>query len=322
MDTLTEMFGSITLTNSDNSVATQTAWEDEKPKKPVRIASKFQGGCSSLSLWRFNEQLMVRKQPDNEIQYLCETEALKILRGHPHIVNMVSYKRGILCLEYCEQGDLFDLIQANGHLGEKRCKTIVSQLCSALIAAKQKNIFHRDLKLENVFFDNCGNVKLGDWGLCSFRTHSKRIKGTLGSIAPEQLTGNGAYDLEKADVWSLGVLLFMMVFGRLPYEIPSKRKKKTRDGQHLEFGPLLRMILRSEWKKFWLCHHSPAGDFHTVKGLLESMLSADPKDRPTFEEIASHRWLKEISRGAVTSPTSVVEHIEPTQPESKTFIAY
>ena len=123
MDTLTEMFGSIMLTNSDK-VATQTAWEDEKKKKPVRIASKFQGGCSSLSLWRFNEQLLVQKQPDNEIQYLCETEALKILRGHPHIVNMVSYKRGILCLEYCEQGDLFDLIQANGHLGKNGARLL------------------------------------------------------------------------------------------------------------------------------------------------------------------------------------------------------
>ena len=158
--------------------------------------------------------------------------------------------------------------------------------------------------------DKNDNIKVGDWGLASFRTHSNKLRGTLGSIAPELLTGGETmlYDLEKADVWSLGVLLFTILFGGPPYEAP-KVSKNAEDGHCLEPDEFLRMILKKEWKKFWLyqnrfCKKSMNSD---LKRLLESMLSVDPNERPTFEEIASHPWLTLV----VSSPTSVArdEHL-------------
>lgn len=272
--------------------ATQTVWSndkaEEKEEKPVIVASNFQGGCSSLTLWRCGEKLFVRKQPTEKVQYLCESEALKRLNGHPHIVQMVSHKNGVLYLEYCHNGDLFDHIHSNGCLSENKCKTVMSQLCSALIAAKKHKIFHRDIKAENVFFDKFGNTKLGDWGLASFRESSGRIRGTLRSIAPDFFTGEkGLYDLEKADVWSLGVLLFTIVFGGPPYETP--KIVRNEKGQRLECCSLLKLILTKNWKRFWVYqeHRITKG----LKPLLESMLSVDPKERPTFEEISSHPWL-------------------------------
>ena len=140
-----------------------------------------------------------------------------------------------------------------------------------------------------------------------FAQHSKTLRGTLGSIAPEFLSREGPHDLEKGDVWSLGVLLFTILFGGPPYAVPKKSKKG------LEPDEFLRMILKKEWKKFWLyqnrlCKKSMNSD---VERLLESMLSVDPNERPTFEEIASHSWLTL----SVNSPTSVArdEHFEATE---------
>lgn len=284
---------SIMLMTSNATTQTTRVNDDEaekKEEKSVMVASNFQGGCSTLSLWRIGDKLIVRKQSIEKVQYLCESEALKHLSGHPHVVRMISYNEGVLYLEYCQNGDLFDYIHNNGRLSEKKCKTIMSQLCSALIAAKQQKIFHRDIKAENVFFDKFGNTKLGDWGLASFRESSSVIRGTLGSIAPDFFTREGLYDLEKADVWSLGVLLFTIVFGAPPYESP-KVVRKEDNRQLLECCPLLQLILTKQWKKFWV--YQERRNTKGLKPLIESMLSVDPKERPTFEEISSHPWLIE-----------------------------
>jgi serine/threonine protein kinase len=220
---------------------------------------------------------------------------------------MLSHGRGVLFVEYCQGGDLFDLIKAKGALRPNYCRQIISEICSALVAAKQKQIFHRDIKLENVFLDKHGKVKLGDWGLSSFRSHSNALRGTLSSIAPELVSGDGrtAHDLEKADTWGLGVVLFTIFFGRPPYETPQV-KENAEKGRYLECDPFLRMILEKKWEAFWLYQNRLCdGTNADVKRLLESMLSVDPNERPTFENIASHPWLV-----PARSPTSIARRDE------------
>ena len=122
---------------------------------------------------------------------------------------------------YCSGGELFDRIKRESYFSEKEAARYIKQLLSALAYLHARNIVHRDLKAENLLFENESseaNLKLIDFGIsCEYYKGSSKMQETLGTpyyIAPEVLLQN--YD-EKCDVWSAGVILYIMLCGYPPF---------------------------------------------------------------------------------------------------------
>jgi len=175
---------------------------------------------------------------------------------HPFIVNMVdsfvpdgkSIFKGVIYLENAIYGDLYALIKTNGHCAKLGAHVAKNILITLQYVENMFNLSHRDLKPENVVIDEYGVIKLIDWELCSFATESRSSVGTLSYMAPELLT-RGAYICWKADVWSLGVLIFSTCVGHRPYHDPPARAANQNDTRWKD--AYLNLILQSEWDKYW-----------------------------------------------------------------------
>jgi serine/threonine-protein kinase ULK/ATG1 len=147
---------------------------------------------------------------------------LKVLEDNINVINfveMIKTNRFIyLVYEFCEGGTLEDLIRAQGHLHEHHALKIFRQLLNAFKSLNENHILHRDVKPNNIFFKS-GNLKLADFGFCKrLKNFDDLTQTSLGSplyMAPEVLNGE-VYDT-KADVWSVGIVLYEMLFGRCPY---------------------------------------------------------------------------------------------------------
>ena len=125
----------------------------------------------------------------------------------------------IIVLEYAE-GELFNYIVSNGRMAEPQARRIFQQLMSGVEYSHRLKIVHRDLKPENVLLDDELNVKLADYGLSNQMTEGEFLKTSCGSpnyAAPEVIRG-GFYSGPEVDVWSAGVILYVMLCGRLPFE--------------------------------------------------------------------------------------------------------
>lgn len=161
---------------------------------------------------------------------------------HPRIVHMLDFNEemGFMVFEYMAGGTLADRTSSPLALGH--CRAIALQILDALSAAHQHGIVHRDLKPSNVFFTEAGAAKLGDFGVAHLQdygqTQTGAFIGTLGFMSPEQITGDRV--TFATDVYALGVTLFVMLTGRLPFEPPDLAAK------HLEQPPPLPSTLRAE----------------------------------------------------------------------------
>jgi len=146
------------------------------------------------------------------------------LLSHPHIVRLYEYiimpDRVWLVLEYCGGQELYSYLMTTKVLSPHRAGRLFAQLAGAVAYAHHSNCAHRDLKLENVLLDDDGNIKLGDFGFTRSyvpRTMLETVCGTESYMAPE-LVLRQKYNPEAADVWSLGVILYAMLYGRLPFD--------------------------------------------------------------------------------------------------------
>lgn len=131
----------------------------------------------------------------------------------------------VVVMEYCVKGDLLAYIMNNGPLATQRIKLMFEEIVLAVDYMHERNIAHRDIKPENIFLDHEFNIKIGDFGLSQqlkIGAWSHTLCGTICYTAPEILTAD-QYDPKKADIWSLGILLFSMITRMLPWrnETPS-----------------------------------------------------------------------------------------------------
>src|SRR5262249_52440672 len=140
---------------------------------------------------------------------------------HPALVEVydVSVEQGFLAMEYLAGGSLAARLSAGDVLGGAQARRLALELCAGLEAAHHKGVVHRDVKPANVFFDQRGAAKLGDFGVAHLidlgQTQTGGLIGTLAYMAPEQITG--APISIAADLYALGVTLFEAVTGRLPF---------------------------------------------------------------------------------------------------------
>ncbi|XP_022246120.1 maternal embryonic leucine zipper kinase-like, partial [Limulus polyphemus] len=209
-----------------------------------------------------------------------EIEALKEL-SHQHICKLYQKieieNKIFLILEYCPGGELFDYIVERDRLEEKEARVFFRQIVSAVAYIHNKGYAHRDLKPENLLLDDEQNLKLIDFGLCArpkggMETHLETCCGSPAYAAPELISGQ-EYLGNEADIWSLGVLLFALLCGYLPFDDDN-------------VSTLYKKIQNGEYEcPFWLSQKS--------KQLLHRLLQVNPKHRITVTELLTDPWLME-----------------------------
>ncbi|XP_017484329.1 PREDICTED: SNF-related serine/threonine-protein kinase isoform X2 [Rhagoletis zephyria] len=211
-----------------------------------------------------------------------EVRCMKLVQ-HPNVVRLYEVidtpTKLYLVLELGDGGDLYDYIMKHeGGLSEEFARKYFKQILRAITYCHQLHVVHRDLKPENVvFFEKIGVVKLTDFGFSNKFSPGQKLETFCGSLAysaPEILLGD-SYDAPAVDIWSLGVILYMLVCGQPPFE-------KANDSETLT------MIMDCKYTV------PPQVSLH-CKHLISSMLVRDPKSRATLDQIAAHPWLNEMS---------------------------
>ncbi|EDN07650.1 hypothetical protein HCAG_04160 [Histoplasma mississippiense (nom. inval.)] len=154
---------------------------------------------------------------------------------HPHIARLyeviVTENLVWLALEYCPGDELYNYLSRNGPMPLEKVQRIFAQLVGAVCYVHSKSCVHRDLKLENILLDKHENVKLCDFGFTreyeGKASYLQTFCGTVCYSAPEMLKGE-KYAGEKVDVWSLGIILYALIAGELPFDDDDDQLTKKR----------------------------------------------------------------------------------------------
>ena len=212
---------------------------------------------------------------DMEEKVLREVKILRLFR-HPHVIKLYEVLETptdiFLVMEHIPSGELFDYIVERGRLSEGEARRFVQQLVSAVECCHRNRVVHRDLKPENLLLDAEMNVKVADFGLSNVMRDGHFLKTSCGSpnyAAPEVISGQ-LYAGPEVDVWSIGVILYALLCGSLPFDdenIPALFKK----------------IKAGEYT--FPNHLSPI-----VRDLIGRMLLVDPLKRATLSEVQQHPW--------------------------------
>ncbi|KAJ8354197.1 hypothetical protein SKAU_G00217640 [Synaphobranchus kaupii] len=237
-----------------------------------------------------------------------EVRCMKLVQ-HPNIVRLYevidTQTKLYLILELADGGDLFDYIMKHEEgLSEEMAKKYFAQIVHAISYCHRLHVVHRDLKPENVvFFEKQGLVKLTDFGFSNKFQPGKKLTTSCGSLAysaPEILLGD-EYDAPAVDIWSLGVILFMLVCGQPPF-------------QEANDSETLTMIMDCKYTV-------PPHVSSACKDLINRMLQRDPKRRASLEEIETHAWLQGVDPSPATKySTPLVSHRNLSEEEHNSII--
>lgn len=230
---------------------------------------------------------IIKKSTLNEEEIETVHAEASIMREieHPHVVHLFdmfeSKGKVYMVLELLTGGELFDRIVQKQSFNEKEASSLLYSLVEAIDYLHSKNVVHRDLKPENIIYatrDDDAPVKITDFGLASLRpnpeTKMTTACGTPGYVAPEVLKGKD-YGKE-VDIWSLGVILFILLCGYPPF-------------YHQNTEELYKNIKKGKYsfnEKYW--GHISADAKHLVK----RMLTVEPRERITCHQILEHPWMK------------------------------
>ncbi|KAK7741687.1 Serine/threonine-protein kinase [Diatrype stigma] len=164
-----------------------------------------------------------RADQSKEIRTAREAAIVTLLQ-HPHICGLRDVVRTnyhwYMLFEYVNGGQMLDYIISHGKLKEKQARKFSRQIVSALDYCHRNSIVHRDLKIENILISKTGDIKIIDFGLSNLfapRNHLKTFCGSLYFAAPELLQAR-AYTGPEVDVWSFGIVLYVLVCGKVPFD--------------------------------------------------------------------------------------------------------
>ncbi|XP_012939018.1 maternal embryonic leucine zipper kinase isoform X2 [Aplysia californica] len=224
-------------------------------------------------------KIMDKRQLGPELpRVTTEIAAMKELCHH-HICKLFQVieteTRFYLILEYCPEGELFDYIVSKDRLEEDEARIFFRQIVAAVAYIHDVGFAHRDLKPENLLLDEEQNIKLIDFGLCAkpkggMSSYLATLCGSPAYAAPELIAGK-QYLGSEVDQWSMGVLLYALLCGFLPFddENISQLYKKIKHGTYSS--------------PEWLSEES--------KELIAHLLQVDPKRRITIPDLLQHEWL-------------------------------
>ncbi|XP_076929245.1 CBL-interacting serine/threonine-protein kinase 10-like [Bidens hawaiensis] len=232
-----------------------------------------------------------------------EISIMKRVR-HPNVIQlyevMATRTKIYFALEYAKGGELFDKV-ANGKLKEQTARKYFQQLINAVDFCHSRGVYHRDLKPENLLLDENDNLKVSDFGLSAL-AESKRQDGLLHTtcgtpayVAPEVITRRGYFG-DKADIWSCGVILYVLLAGYLPFH----------DTNLVE---LYRKIGKSEFR-------FPNWFPPDVRKLILKILDPNPVSRITIPKIKESSWFRKgnVYKESSSNGTCVVENQNLTKP--------
>ncbi|CAI9287346.1 unnamed protein product [Lactuca saligna] len=217
-----------------------------------------------------------------------EISVMKLVK-HPNVVQlyevMATKTKIYFILEYLKGGELYDKV-ATGRLKEATARKYFQQLITAINFCHNQGVYHRDLKPENLLLDEDGNLKVSDFGLSALVDTKWEEDGLLHTscgtpayVAPEVIYQKG-YDGEKADIWSCGVILFVLLSGFLPF-------------QDSNLMVMYRKITRAEFK-------FPNWFPSEARKLVSKILDPNPKTRISIAKIMENSWFKKgfVSEGS------------------------
>ncbi|MEE6492179.1 hypothetical protein FKM82_016509 [Ascaphus truei] len=186
-------------------------------------------------------------------------------------------------MEYASQGDLYDYISERQRLSEQEARTFFRQIVSAVQYCHANGIVHRDLKLENILLDENKNVKIADFGLSNIYHSDRYLQTYCGSLlyaSPEIVNGK-PYVGPEVDSWSLGVLLYILVHGSMPFDEQNHKK-------------LVAQISCGAYKE--------PSRLSDASGLIRWLLMVNPERRASLSEVASHWWVNWGYRQPLSEP--------------------
>lgn len=218
-----------------------------------------------------------------------EISVMKMVK-HPNIVEldevMASKSKIYLAMELVRGGELFSKV-AKGKLKEDVARVYFQQLISAIDFCHSRGVYHRDLKPENLLLDDEGNLKVTDFGLSAFTEHLKQdgllhtTCGTPAYVAPEVI-GKKGYDGAKADIWSCGVILYVLLAGFLPF-------------QDDNIVAMYRKIYRGDFK-------CPPWFSSEARRLITKLLDPNPSSRINISKIMDSSWFKKSVPKTMNNP--------------------
>lgn len=205
--------------------------------------------------------------------------------NHPNIVRLHDFfedsENYYLVMDLCPGGELQEYIMKNGKVKEETAALLFQQIVSAIAYCHSSGIVHRDIKPANVMIEKFPVVKVTDFGLCA-TIESEPLTDSCGSpsfCSPECLFG-APHDGVKSDIWSLGVTLYAMVTGNLPWDCSDR-------------ATMLSQIVGGRY--------APPNVSELCKDLISMMLRVDPAQRPPLAEVLKHPWFKLASRATTAS---------------------
>ena len=210
---------------------------------------------------------------------------------HPYLTQMycvIEKSDDIYIIsEYCSKGDIIKNLLEKGTFDESFSCKIFQQIISSLEYLHKNNICHRDIKPENILLTEKFDAKLTDFGLSRYFKKNELLNSSCGSpiyAAPEMLEGK-PYDGTKIDIWSLGISLYTMVCGELPFVVDDEN----------DIYILMDKIIKGNY-------NIPEFLSNECKDLIKNMLVTDPDKRITLEQIKNHKWVNKFNFNYMKSP--------------------
>ncbi|EYU33397.1 hypothetical protein ABFS82_13G081000 [Erythranthe guttata] len=209
-----------------------------------------------------------------------EISTMKLIR-HPNVIRMhevmASKTKIYIVMEFITGGELFDKIASRGRLKEDEARKYFQQLINAVDYCHSRGVYHRDLKPENLLLDANSVLRVSDFGLSALPQQVREdgllhtTCGTPNYVAPEVINNKG-YDGAKADLWSCGVILFVLMAGYLPFEDSN-----------------LMVLYKKIFKADFSC---PPWFSSSAKKLIKRILDPNPSTRITTNEVLENEWFK------------------------------
>jgi serine/threonine protein kinase len=218
--------------------------------------------------------------------------------SHPNIVKFISVSDDdnliYVMMEYCPLGNLHELIINQGAFSESVARTIVRQILEAVAYLHSLRVAHRDLKPENILICESSKIKLADFGFSREATSGLLFRTQCGSplYASPEVISSIPYDGSSADMWSVGVIIFVLVTGRVPWEDLYNQNKLFYDIQTARY-------------------HIPETLSQNLTNLLNGLMNPQPMMRFTAAQALTHPWVLDCTSSPSKESTLTV--IRPRQ---------